>query len=85
MKRTQITIERHSITVIRATGNLFTAYCECCRTRVAAFAPDQVADILCIDIGEVCLRLADKKLHLTNRDRGPARICGNSLGTEPKQ
>jgi len=78
-RRTEITIETRSITIIRTNGAHYSAHCEHCRQTVAAFAPEQIAQALQLDLMEVCCRIEEGKLHLTDRRRGAALICGNSL------
>lgn len=78
-RRTEITIETRSITIIRTNGVPFSAQCEHCRQTVAAFAPEQVAKVSRLDLTEICRRIEEGKLHLTDRRRGVALICGNSL------
>jgi hypothetical protein len=79
-RRTEITIETHSITIIRTRGRQPSAHCECCDETVTAFAPEQVAEFLRLDLAEVCRRIAAKQLHLTNDGEGVAMVCANSLG-----
>ena len=81
-RRTEITIETRSITIIRTNGAHHSAHCQHCRQTVAAFAPEQIAEALQLDLTEICRRVAMKHIHLTNNGRGTALICGNSLGNE---
>jgi len=78
-RRTEITIETRSITIIRTSGTHYAAHCQHCRQTVAAFAPEQIAAALQLDLTEVCRRVEMKHIHLTNNGRGAALICGNSL------
>lgn len=80
MNRTrQITIETHSITIIRISGKQHSAHCERCGKTVTAFAPKQIAAFLQIDVAEVCRRVETKKIHLINDGESAAMICGTSL------
>jgi hypothetical protein len=79
-RRTEITIETHSITIIRTSGRQTSAHCEHCRKEVAAFAPEQIAAFLTLELAEVCRRIRAGELHLTRTERGGALVCGNSLG-----
>lgn len=75
----QITIETHSITIIRAKGNSLADFCERCQHNVAAFAPEQIARFFQLTMEEVCRRVEQGELHLTKMQRGVALICGDSL------
>lgn len=79
-KTTQITIETHSITIIRTSGKQNSAHCEHCRETVTAFAPEQIAAFLRFDLTEVFRRVDAGELHLTETNRGAALVCANSLG-----
>lgn len=77
--RLQITIERRSVTIIRATGNSHAARCEECGGDVTAFSPRDIAQFLGLELDEVFRRVAAADFHLTNSRRGAALICGSSL------
>lgn len=86
MNRTrQITIETHSITIIRTRGNQHSAHCECCGETVTVFAPEQIARFLQLDLTEVCRRIETQQIHLTNDSEGVAMVCRNSLADFFKQ
>jgi len=76
----QITIETHSITIIRTKNAPPSSYCEQCSEPVASLAPEQIAAILRLDLTEVCRRVEARQLHLTSAQDGLARVCVNSLG-----
>ena len=78
-RKTEITIETHSITIIRTNDRRFSAYCERCGKTVSAFTPEQIANVLHVDLTEVCRRVEGKQIHLTRTERSAALICGNSL------
>ena len=82
IKRTEITIETHSVTIIRARGKQLSAFCERCQTNVAVFAPEQIAAILRLTVAEVCRRVQTDELHLIENRRDVALICGGSLSNE---
>lgn len=77
-RKTEITIETHSITIIRAKSKKFSTRCERCEKTVSAFAPEQLAAFLRLELAEVCRRLETGELHLTETGRTVALICGNS-------
>lgn len=82
MNRTrQITIETHSITIIRTKSRRLPAHCEHCRQTVTAFTPEQIAGFLQLDLTEVCRRIETQQIHLINNGDGVAMVCANSLGT----
>ena len=77
----QITIETHSVTIIRTNGKHLSAFCERCQTTVSVFAPEQIAAILRLTLAEVCRRVEKDELHLIENRRGVALICGGSLNS----
>ena len=77
-KRTEMVIETHEITIIRANGTQRTAFCEICQSSVAGFSIEQISQILKIDSSEVCRLIETRKFHLAARHRF-ALVCGNSL------
>lgn len=78
-RRTEIYIETHSVTIIRTKGKSPAAHCERCGTTVAAFTPAQVAVFFRFSLAEVCRRIENAEMHLTQTNRSLALICGNSL------
>ncbi len=78
-RRTEITIETHSITIIRTGDRRFSTYCKCCQKTVTAFSIAQMAAFLRLDLTEVCSRIETQKLHLTATGRGVALICAASF------
>ena len=77
-RKTQITIETHSITIIRTKSERFQAFCEHCEKTVSAFTPEQTAMFLRLDMTEICRRIEAGELHLTETGRAVALVCGNS-------
>ncbi len=79
MNRTrQITIETHSITIIRTKSRGNSAHCEHCGRTVSAFPPEKIAEFLQLDAAEIYRRIESNELHLTQTGRAVARVCGNS-------
>lgn len=78
-RRTEITIETHSITIIRTSERRYSTYCKSCQKTVTAFPIAQIAAFLRLDLNEVCSRIENQKLHLTETGRGVALICATSL------
>ena len=79
-RKTQITIETHSVTIIRVKGSQFSTHCERCQKTVAAFAPKQIAEFLRLDLKEVYRRIETQEIHLTRSGESTALICGATLG-----
>ncbi|MEO8073639.1 MAG: hypothetical protein ABI891_10605 [Acidobacteriota bacterium] len=75
----QITIETHSVTIIRARGNHPLAFCERCQTNVTVVALEQMAAFFQMTLAEICRRVERDELHLIETQRGVALICGGSL------
>lgn len=78
IRRTEITIETHSITIIRTNDQRFSSFCECCDKTVSAFTPEQLATFMRLDLSEICSRIDSGELHLTEPGRAFALVCGNS-------
>jgi hypothetical protein len=79
-RKRQITIETHTITIIRTNSRPHSVHCERCGETVAAFTPKQIAASLGLDLTEVCRRIETRQIHLTNNGKGVAMVCANSLG-----
>jgi uncharacterized protein (DUF2344 family) len=79
IRRAEITIETHSVTTIRSKVPSQTFYCEHCRESVTTFAPEQLAELLQLDLTEISRRIETHQIHLANDGRGAALICSNSL------
>lgn len=75
----QITIETHSVTIIRTNGKPISAFCERCRTTVTTFAPEQIAAFFGMTPAEICRRVEADELHFIETRRGVALVCGGSL------
>jgi hypothetical protein len=75
-RQTSITIETHTTTVIRSSGDaLETAYCETCGSHTADLSPANGAAILQVDQSELDLFRRTGDLHTTQR----GGLCGRSL------
>ena len=79
MRRTEITIETHNLTIIRTGGKPLSVFCERCQKAVAAFVPEQIALTFRLSLTEICRRIETEQIHLTSSERGTALICGASL------
>jgi hypothetical protein len=77
-KTRQITIETHSITIIRTDSRQHSAHCEHCGKTVSAFPPEQMAVFLRLDAAEIYRRIESSELHLIKNGRGVALICAGS-------
>jgi hypothetical protein len=74
----QITIETHSVTIIRTKGKSFSAYCKHCRIIVSVFTIEQIAEFFQKSVSDICQEIESNRLHLIKPD-GLALVCGNSL------
>ena len=75
-RKTQITIETHTTTVIRSTGDaLQTAFCAACMDTVADLSPADAAAILQIGQSELDLFRSTGELHTTEA----GGLCGKAL------
>lgn len=77
-RKTEITIETHSITIIRAKSERFSAHCKHCQKTVSAFSTEQMATFLRLDAAEIYRRIESNELHLTETGNAVALVCGNS-------
>ena len=78
-RKTQITIETRSITIIRTSGRPLSAHCEHCLKTVPAFAPEQIAAFLRVEPAEVYHRVETKQIHFINEESDAMLIYGGSL------
>jgi len=76
-RRTEITIETHSLTIIRTRGAAKTSfvYCRNCRKNTATFAEIQAALIFRVALPEIERLFQTNQIHLADN----AALCGNSL------
>lgn len=82
IKRTQITIERRSVTVVRLTGNEVSVTCDFCGGQTVAFTTSNVAAMFGLDVAEVCRRVDSGALHLVRHGEITGFVCANSFGDE---
>ena len=83
IRRTEITIETHSLTIIRMSSSSRTnfVYCRNCQTKTAVFGQKQAALIFRVGATEIERLLQTNEIH-TNAD---SALCGNSLAGYFKQ
>lgn len=74
----QITIETHSITIIRTKGKSNFAFCDYCQKDVMAFSIEQTAEIWQMNLSEVCRQIESGMLHLVAGE-GIALVCSDSF------
>lgn len=77
IRKRQITIETHSITIIRASGSSAVVTCETCREPVTAFPPAQIATALRLSATEIEALRQSGEIHSDSRNS--VLVCGNSL------
>jgi hypothetical protein len=78
-RRTEIKIETHEIQITRVQSGGHLSFCGHCRSMTVTFTPDQIADCFQISLREVCREIESGRFHLTETERGLARVCGASL------
>ena len=78
IRRRQIQIETHEVTIIRRQSNRF-AYCQVCQAMVAAITPDDLALLTRRPLEEILT--AQSEIHFIDASEGTeGAICGASLG-----
>lgn len=83
-RRTEIQIETHEVKIIRFSGKQDSVHCDRCQETVSAFTHKQTAELLQMNLTDVCGLIEADKLHLVRTTRGLPLVCGNSLGSENK-
>jgi hypothetical protein len=81
-RRTEIQIETHEVKVIRLRRKPVLALCGRCGEIVTALTAEQTAEVLELMPDDVFRLLAEQKIHLIDKERSIALICGNSFGDE---
>ena len=79
MGRTEITIERHSVTIIRTTGEPFKTHRGTCGGFVSAFAGGELARAMRLSAPAISDLETLGELHAVNQ--GSDLLCGNSVAT----
>ena len=81
-RRTEITIETHTVTVIRTRGKKIHADCEHCKKNTEAVTVEQSAARLNTTALNVRSLIQTGKLHFLRIDESQVLplVCGNSLG-----
>jgi hypothetical protein len=77
MRRTKITIEQHTITIIRQRGKQTSVYCIRCQSFVSTITPDEIAARLQISIGAVGEMARRDEIHFVETSEGNLPlVCG---------
>jgi hypothetical protein len=76
-RKRQITIERHSITIIRTKGAPLTVYCLVCQKQVSAVDSGLIANALQLTMSEIELMRESGEIHAVNHDH--LQLCSNSI------
>lgn len=76
-QKRQITIEQHSITIIRASIKTFSTHCESCQKESAGLPPKEVSIFMSKPLPEIFQKIEAGELHLTNNRL--ALICKHSI------
>ena len=77
IRRTEITIETHSLTIIRMRSNAQKQFvvCQNCRTKTATFTEAQAALIFRVEASEIERLSQNNQIHFAD----DSALCGNSL------
>ena len=76
-RKTQITIETHSITIIRMSGKQNSVRCENCQKNVQAFASREIADALRLSGEDIEALRQTGEIHAVASNN--KMVCGNSF------
>ena len=76
-RKTQITIETHSLTIIRARRASRSVLCGVCGQRVSAFAAAEIAEALRLSTAAIEALYRSGEIH--SPVSGSDLVCGNSL------
>lgn len=76
-RKTQITLEKHSITIIRTSGKPFGVRCAVCQKRVSAFASVEIAAALKLSAPELEFMRDAGEIHAVAENN--LQLCGNSI------
>lgn len=77
-RKRQITIETHSITIIRINSKSNSAYCQRCQSNTATFSPEQLSEIFQTSLSEIYRQIESREFHLI-ADQDMVLICGKSF------
>lgn len=76
-QKRQITIEQHSVTIIRASIKTYLTNCETCQKESAGLTPKEVSTFFPIPLEEIIRKIGTGEFHLTNNRL--ALICKHSI------
>jgi len=77
MRRTKITIEQHTITIIRQRGKQTSVYCIRCQSFVSTATPEETAARLQISYGEIGALVRRGEIHFVETSEGNLPlVCG---------
>jgi len=74
-RRTEITIETHTVTIIRTRGKAY-VFCEICQAEAEVFSPPQIASVFRLDLAEIKKLFQNNQIHFVGATE---MLCGNSL------
>lgn len=74
-RRTEITVETHTITIMR-TRNAKSVYCEICRAEVQVFSLPEIISGFCLENAEINQLSLAGKIHFVGLTE---MLCGNSI------
>jgi hypothetical protein len=82
-RKTQITIETHSITIIRTSREPFSVHCGTCQKKVSAFTFGEIANALRLSTDEIKAMRQSGEIHVVASNN--KLLCGNSFAALLKE
>ena len=74
-RRTEITIETHTVTIIRTRGKSL-VFCEICRAEAEIFSTPQIISVFRLEFAEIKKLFQNNRIHFVGSTE---MLCGNSL------
>ena len=78
-KRTQISVEKREVWVVRGQQKVMAALCEACGTQVEMVIAEQAAAMARVSRRDIYRRVESGELHFTETEDGLLYVCLNSL------
>ena len=83
IRRREVTIERHEITIFRRAGRSITAFCSLCKAETFAIRIEQIGALQGIGETEIAAIAATGRIHFIETSGGRSQfVCGKSLVSE---
>jgi hypothetical protein len=86
IRRTEVTVETHEITIIRCSQELVAPRCRECAETVEMITPEQAAALTFIHVREIFRWIEAGWVHYSETPQGSLLVCPNSiLNRRPQQ